>query len=401
MQVYAKDLRKMWDEKGPRWTGHHVCEAIEKEELSPHDFSLRDMAENLIPDGREFVGMIGRHSPGTPVYEATHAVDTGAFAHITGQLIFSTIKQAMQLDELIGDELVTTLPSQFQEAEIVPGISQVSDAFANPITQGEPYPLVGLTEEWVTIPRATKHGGILGITREMVIADRTGELINRAQSIGKGLAIAREKAILRTVLGLVDNHYQRNGETRNAYDDAAANMAFNNEDDAALADWTDIHEVDQVFRAMRDPNTGEPLGVSPKVLICSPTAKWVANHIVHAMQVRTGDITAAAGQTININLVPYNLTVLGNEWVPILIQQANGVGGIVAAAYANAILYWYLGSPKDAFIWKEIWPLTVEEAPQNSEAQFNQDVWMRFKASYKGCGGVWEPRYMVRSSGTA
>jgi len=37
----------------------------------------------------------------------------------------------------------------------------------------------------------------------------------------------------------------------------------------------------------------------------------------------------------------------------------------------------------------------------NNEAMFNSDVAMRFKVSYKGIAGVREPRYMIRSDGTA
>ena len=162
MLVNATDLKKLWKEKGPKWTMHHIQEAIAKKEISPSDFSLRDMACNLIDGGREMVDDWYRsYRGGVQVTEAAHAVDTGAFSNITGQLVFSAIQEGMQLDELIGDQLVSIFPSAFQDEEKLPGISAISDEFEDNIIQGEPYPLVGMSEEWVTIPAAEKKGGIL------------------------------------------------------------------------------------------------------------------------------------------------------------------------------------------------------------------------------------------------
>ena len=196
MLVRAKDLRRLYDQKGPKWTKHHIHESIEKGDLSPHDFSLRDMAEHLIPSGHEFVSEMARAYRTQTVLEDVASVDTSAFSSITGQLLFSTMMEAMKLDELIGDRLVGPMPSNIQGKELVPGISMATDEFDAPVPEGIDYPLVGLSEDFVEIPAATKHGGILGITREMIIADRTGFLIERAQGISEALAIRREKAIL-------------------------------------------------------------------------------------------------------------------------------------------------------------------------------------------------------------
>ena len=36
----------------------------------------------------------------------------------------------------------------------------------------------------------------------------------------------------------------------------------------------------------------------------------------------------------------------------------------------------------------ENWPITVTQAPSNSEAEFNQDIVLRFKASERGAAAV-------------
>ena len=398
MLVAARDLYKMWQQKGPKWVMHHIQESFSKGELTMHDFSLRDLAENLIPDGHEFVRLIDpRRRSGQVVLEAVDAVDTSAFSHITGQLVFSTIQQAMKLDTLIGDELVSLMPSNFQDQEIVPGISNASDEFADEITEGDDYPLVGLSEEYVTIPRAEKHGGILPITREAVIADRTGVLVDRAKTIGTGLAIRREKAILNVFIGAV-NPYSRNGVARITYHDTA--MGFDNIINDALADHTDIQAAETAFRRMRDPNTEEPLGHSPDTIVVVPALLWLGRHIIHSSELRAGDITAGAGyQRVGLNPIPFTLKILTNEWLRDLLLAADGVAGLDTDG-AKVDAFWFIGKPTECFVWKEIWPLTVEEAPQNNEAQFSRDIWLRFKVSYKGCAGVREPRLMIRSSGT-
>jgi hypothetical protein len=410
--VKGKDLRKLCKEKGTDWTLYHLQESYDNKEITPEDFSLRDLARNMIPSGNELVDNWerDRRKGGHIVAEAVDAVDTGAMANITGQIFFNAIKESMTLEEAIGDQLVTTFPSNIQGPETVPGISESRDEYDGNVAEGEPYPNVGLSEETVTIPAAEKKGGIIDLTREVIIADRTGVLIQRARSGGRGLGIRREKSIIDVVIGAV-NPYEYKGEARLTYGDgttAGEALGFINEATPALVNYTDVQEVAEVFYAIEDPNTNEPLGWTPDTVICTNNLSWTASAVFNDVQTRLGDaVVRAAGATeitsLGSNRIPdkFQVKILSNEWVTRRLIAANGVGGIAAANRAAANLYWFMGKPKQAFVWKEIWPLTVEEAPNNNEAQFTRDVWMRFKASYKGVAGVMEPRLMIRSDGTA
>jgi hypothetical protein len=406
--VKAKDLKKMVKEKGKPWVLHHLQESYDKGEIAPEDFSIRDLTRNLIEDGNELVDNWerDRRKGGHVLTEAVDAVDTSAMANITGQIFFNAIKDSMVMEEFIGDDLVSTFPSNIQGTEIVPGISESRDEYADNVGQGKPYPLVGLSEETVTIPAAEKKGGILGVTREAIIADRTGILVQRARSLGSGLGVRREKSILDVVLGVV-NPYAYKGENRLTYGDGATAgeaMGFINEATPALVNYTDVQEMAEVFYAIEDPNTNEPLGWSPDTVVCTPNLSWTASAVFNDVQVRLGDITAAPGiQSIGVNRIPdrFKAKILSNEFVTRRLIAGNGVGGLTVADRAAANAYWYMGKPKQAFVWKQIWPLTVEEAPNNNEVQFTRDVWQRYKASYKGVAGVREPRLMVRSDGTA
>lgn len=408
VDVKGKDLKKMWDEKqkqfgpeaGKKWFLANLKESFARKEISPGDFSLRDLATSLIEDGHEYWANIARR--GEVLMEDAAYVDTSAFSNITGQLVFSAIQEGMQLDELIGDKLCTVLPSAFQNDEKIPGIAATADEFADELDEGIPYPLAGMSEEYIKIPRAQKRGIILGITREMVIADRTGLLIERGRSIGAGLAIRREKMILDVFIGGV-NPYERKGIARNTYANVAGVSYFDNIVTDALVDHTDVQAAQILFSQMRDPNTGEPLGQRPTTFVCCPDLMWTARPVFRDTSVELIDRAAAAGQigSRGVNRIPWNLELLENEWLTMRLLHHNGNGGLTTTTRDLAVAHWFIGRPRDAFVWKEIWPLTVTEAPNNSEAEFTADIWVRFKVSMKGVAGVREPRYMIRSDGTA
>ena len=63
---------------------------------------------------------------------------------------------------------------------------------------------------------------------------------------------------------------------------------------------------------------------------------------------------------------------------------------------ANAAGYWYLGNFRKAFAYMENWPITVTQSASGSEADFEQDIVVRFKASERGVPAVLNPRYVVK-----
>ncbi len=72
---------------------------------------------------------------------------------------------------------------------------------------------------------------------------------------------------------------------------------------------------------------------------------------------------------------------------------------LLAAGVSSPEKVWLLGDFKKAFAYMENWPITVTQAPQNSEAEFTQDIVVRFKASERGAAAVLNPRFIVQSTG--
>ena len=239
----------------------------------------------------------------------------------------------------------------------------------------------------------------------MVIADRTGLLIERAQSIGEGLAIRREKSILDVFIGGV-NPFVRKGVARNTYANVAGTSYFDNIITDALVDYTDVQAAADLFYQMRDPDSGEPLGHEPTTFVCCPPLMWTARPVFRDTSVALQQALVRAAGAVEIkseggNRIPWDLELLSNEWLTTRLMANDGNGGLTTTTRDLAVAHWFIGNPKKAFCWKQIWPLNVEPAPPNNEAQFKADIWAQFKTSYKGCAGVREVLLMVRSDGTA
>ena len=84
------------------------------------------------------------------------------------------------------------------------GIGGVGDK-AEIVKEGEPYPMVGVNEEFVDTPATVRRGYIVPVTKDIVIADRTGFEILRDDYTGAANGIvklhARRRVGGRVVLG--------------------------------------------------------------------------------------------------------------------------------------------------------------------------------------------------------
>src|SRR4029078_8926100 len=95
MTLKYRELKRRYDLDGAEQTVTHLSEALREGHLKPEDFSIRDLAEAIVPDGRE-----GGRPPdprsagGMSVLESAGAVDVTAFLNITGQVIYSKIMEA-------------------------------------------------------------------------------------------------------------------------------------------------------------------------------------------------------------------------------------------------------------------------------------------------------------------
>lgn len=386
MNIKYRELKRRYDLDGPRQTVAHLSEALAEKQVRPEDFSLRDLAEALVPDGHEWVRSLDpRSATGVNVLEAGDGVDATAFLNVAGQVVYSKIMDAYQQEAFVVSKLVATIPTRL-DGEKIPGVTGIADEISE-VHPGMPYPHLGFGEDYVETPSTTKRGFIVPVTREAIFFDRTHLVLSRAAEVGEVLGLNKEKRLLDLALGIT-NHYKWRGAAYNTYQ--TAGEWVNELPDNELLDWTDVDAAEQLFAEILDPHTGEPVLISANSVLVMPAYRHAAHRIFNAPEIR---YTAAGGATETLAANP-----LGNYRVKEsrLAYRRLLAAGVDADA---AKKMWLIGDFQKAFAYMENWPITVTQSPANSEAEFNNDIVVRFKASERGAAAVLNPRYVVRSTG--
>lgn len=386
MTIKYRELKRRYELDGAKRTTAHLNEALRERHLKPADFSIRDLAEALVPDGHEWVRSLDpRSSSGVNLLEAGEGVDVTAFLNVTGQLIYSKIMEAYTQDAFVMSRLVDTVPTRF-DGEKIPGIAGLTGN-DDEVAPGMPYPSLGFGEDYIETPGTTKRGYIVPVTREAVFFDRTHLVLSRASEVGELLGLHKEKRLLDMLIG-VTNNYKWKGTSYNTYQTTTpwVNVKSSNE----LVDWTSVDAAEQLFADMLDPNTGEPVLVKATTVLVMPAYRHAAHRVFGAAEISyTQSGSATTTQAAN---------PLGNYRV---YESRLAYRRIVASGQAAsaAATWWFLGDFRRAFAYMENWPITVTQSGAGSEADFNQDIVMRFKASERGAAAVINPRYVVKNTG--
>jgi hypothetical protein len=371
--------------------------------VSPDEFSLRDLAEQMIVDshgdpvGWSWVSEYCDPQRQISLSEATSAVDSTAFANITGQLVFSMVRQGYEQEEFVASRLVPNRPTRLS-GEKIPGITRISDPGKDGsgtdgliVKEGQEYPRYGFGEEYVETPVTTKRGLIVPVTKEAIFFDRTNLVTQRASEVGMVLGLSKEKRLLDVLIG-VTNNYNYNGTSKNTFYSATdSNDWVNHLDGNELSDWSDIDNAEQLFAEMTDPATGEPIIMGGRVLLVPPYKAATARRIVTAVEVR--ETTGSSSQAVGPNpLAGMGIRVEASRQLYARLQATDGLAQDAATSKG----YWFYGDPAKAFAYMQNWPIAVVQAPTNSDAEFLQDIVMQFKASERGAAAVMEPRAWTR-----
>lgn len=375
----------------PQNACNRICEALETKVLRPDDLSIRDVFLGSVEDGEEALRLIDprRKSGGFRLQESgLSAVKTSDFSAITGQLVFTKVKEGYEYPELFTDQLCSPWHTDFLEGERVPGVGGIGDKI-EVVGEGENFPYLGLNEEYIDFGPVEKRGFIVPITREMIIADRTGLVLKRAGDGGKFMAINKHKRVMDVVTGQV-NSYKRNGTATNTY---LSSGAYINTTASTLTDWRSIEAGELLFDAITDPNTGEPiiLDQGSLVLLVPSALKRTAQRIIGATQIRYGD--GASNSTAAYTPTPGGLPGQGAAGI-------NGNYRVLSNAYVKArtssASTYFMGDFKGAFVYREAWGMDMLQLGEGSEANFNQDIAMRYRVTECGLAGVMEPRKSVK-----
>ncbi len=363
-------------------------EAITTGEIKANQISLKGLATALLTDregnpiGRDYVEACDPSDQGSDHSNLLEAVDSGAFKNVTGQIIFSTMLQEYERYTAAVERLHRNVPTKLN-GEKIPGVTGIGDQ-AESIREGEPYPSVGIGEDWIETPETTKKGLKIEITKETLFFDLTNLIIDRANKVGEWLGINKAKAIVDMAIGVTNNHKWKG----TAYDTYQTTTPWVNiKTSNGLADWTDIDGALQTFAGLTDPHTGEPIMITPTQILCRVSLASTARYVLNATQIvvdpnaNTGTSQYQLWASNNV-MVPGNYEVLSNP-----VIDARFTAGSVTATD------WFFGDFQRAFAYMENWPITVTPMPSNSYEEWNRDIVAGWKASERGTPAVLDPRY--------
>lgn len=401
--VKGRDIGLMLRDKtkGPSFVTEHLEKALENKQIAPDDFSIKDLFVNVVPDGREMVESFSSRKSGgfssESVLEAADAVSTSHFANITGQFLYSKIMEQAQGEDYIFSRLVPNVPTQFS-GERIPGIANLADE-AQVVAEGDSYPVAGFNEDWLDTPQTVKRGNIVPITKEAIFFDRTNLVLRTAGKVGLMLGANKEKRIINAFLddlattATTAHRYKWRGTAYATYVASGGHGAVNKiASGGGLIDWTDIDAVEQLAADVVDPNTGEPMPLMLKHLICTPQLAATAARILNATNVQTAGAGYATSGTVYATDSP---TPLGRH------QYSPGGYQVVTSRLLKQLqgtdTTWFMGNLPEALCYMENWPITVEQAAGDSAKSFERDIVAQFKASERGAAYVMEPRYLFAS----
>lgn len=390
-----KDIRGAIEKHGSHGFVNRLQESFEnqdaKQRLSPDDFSIAEIFKGSVgknlQEGREIFQEMSRRGRGAmTLLEATNAVDTSAFSNITGQILYNKIREGFNRPEFIHPQLVETVQTQFLNGEKIPGIGGVGDK-SEVVGEGQVYPNVGLNEEYIQTVPLKKHGMILPITKEAIIADRTGLLMKQSNDLGYYAGVKKEKECIRVVTGATGyNNYKRNGVATNTYLTSGAYVNSHANSLTGGLEWRAIEAAELLFNAITDPNTGEPILIQPDTVIVPTALLRSFQRILNATEIQHVDMQANAATIRTTSANPYSgasYKIVSNQYVKSITTSAST---------------WFIGQPKRAFYWMEAWGMETTQAASNNEAQFTQDIEIRVKVSHMGVAQVAEPRFMVKNT---
>lgn len=391
--VNYRELNQMYRSLGPVETCEQIREWLEMGRrgesggLRAEEFSIRQMAEALVPNGREWVESL-RPNGGVSVMEAD-AVDLTAFANISGQIAYTFFMREYMNPAFVFSRLIPNQPTRFPDGEKVPGTTGLTDSDEedNVTHAGMPGLEYGYGEDYIETPALEKRNRFLSINKETIWADRTGLFQRDSGKFGQVLGLRKEKRLVDVVIGAT-NPYSRQGTTYNTYQ---TSTPWINDHSNPLVDWTDIDAALQLFAGMSDPNTGEPILVEPRHLVCVPANAMAARRVLNATEIRFNDGASNTTQTVAAN------PVAGAFQIEMSTLAYRRIISKLSVSASNAAQYWFLGDLSRAFVYMEGWPATLVQAPDNHNASFERDIQVRFKVTEFGVPAVLDPRYVVRN----
>ncbi|MBC7350844.1 MAG: hypothetical protein H5U08_00650 [Thermogutta sp.] len=358
--------------------------------LKPDEFSIRDLAAYFVMVDGEPLGhdMVEVWASGRLV--ESDVVSSSAFAAITQRVVYAAVLEGYQLPDTPLSRLVRVVQARSRDNRIPSFTLPLADGKSLEYEEGVDKPAVGMATEYAKSLPIKKRGACINITRETVLFDETGQVLDAARRVGEMIALEKERVLTQFVAGLVSNCVIEKRKTDSS--EATSNLFLTtgrwvNQQANPLADWTDIDDAENLFLSNTLPGTNLPPMLSSRFILVPPQLRTTANRILNATEVRTGtsNVVASANPLANMGIQPVVSTLLYSEQVAAGVSQATAAGT------------WFYGDLLQAFRYVQAWPLEVTET-RDSASQRRADILVQFDASESGIPMVVEPRVWAKNT---
>lgn len=245
------------------------------------------------------------------------------------------------------------------------------------VPEGTLYPEVGGSIDRAVRIANNKKGMIFAITREMIKFDKTNQMKQFPQDLGRSAKQTLE-ADCYSVLTTSGN-YVRNSTTND--NDVGANTA------ATTFSATGLLTALRTLRTMKDRKSGRYFGIQPNTLLVTPGLEFAAKQLL-----MSADVQRAHGNT---SVEVYG-TGTSNPFRGV-------VNKIIVSPWVGTTYEWVLMEPKMSVVMQQVEPLQllVESVTGvQNEAYFLYDV-IRYRVSLWYGVGMLNDRYAYLSTATA
>lgn len=387
--IYNSSLQK--SNNNPAIAGQLTADVLGKlldsNKVETKDVKFNQMAQDLLPNYDELRG-------GSDV-DVALAVSSSQFPTISKIVINKETLGNYNFYMEDHGSLVKEIKGTNTQREYLAGFTDPEGPEMRPELHS--YEETNLGEQDVEV-RMADFGRVISLSKEAIFNDRTGQLLDKAQQIGKLGGQHRAKMIMQTLEIAARTAFKEATSRAFVYKGTAyAASAFYAASHAtldgrvnknlvtsnALVDYTDIKNALDVIPLMKSPS-GNELVVTPKFIIVPSALEVTAWQILHSDTFSKDPNNAGTGIYHQPN--PYGPKGL-TTFKPFVSR------------YLSSDSTWYLGDPAEQMRWIWIFEPATDSLGATTDQAFMQKIVLKYKFSYHG--GVGHTDYVNIIKNTA
>lgn len=377
-----------------------IVEAIQSNKLGFHDFSIKDLFENLVyqkskqnePIGSQILQEERLHE------ESGSFTSFDAFNIVVSQLLVNLLSTRFNSADFNVQKLFKVVPTNFINGEKLPGISNLG-AMTQEQIPGRKLEEIEYTQDYVDTPPHHMYGGLLSLSKQLIASDNTGLVVQTAEKMIDALYMGREYEALTALTGIGTNYkryqYKWKGTSYTTYADNSSSHPWDNlaASQSSLT-ITSLNACMNLLNAIQDPYTGQPIAMptSRLTLIVCPELIFTANNIKRSTQYVTGENSASnyvpqLRSTDPVSSLPFDFDIVSSKYLKAHLDNNS-----------TASTGWWLGWYNDAFSFMQQFAPQADTADMLAGDSFDRVLGAKYRVFRSETAATIEPRYALQAT---